>query len=180
MTARAALRTRGDRVQLTWAEYARAVERAAGALAGLGVERGDRVALLSRNRPELAIADLAAVHLGAATVALYVASPARTIERVLRDCAPRALVVEHGLLAQLDRVGHDVPHVVSLESLGTLPAPPRFSFEQAWRSVSPDDLRDHVCPRRRSLPPRAARSRLALRRCDPSPNAGRARPCARF
>jgi acyl-CoA synthetase (AMP-forming)/AMP-acid ligase II len=33
---RAALRTAGDRVHLTWAEYASAVERAAGALAGGG------------------------------------------------------------------------------------------------------------------------------------------------
>ena len=77
---RAALRTPGDQVHLTWAEYACAVERAAGALAGLGVEHGDRVALLSRNRPELAIADVAVMHLGASTVALYVASPASTIE----------------------------------------------------------------------------------------------------
>jgi long-chain acyl-CoA synthetase len=137
---RAALRTPRDRVRITWAEYACMVERAAGALAGLGVERGDRVALLSRNRPELAIADVAVMHLGAATVALYVASPPTTIEHVLRDCAPRALIVEHGLLARLDRVAHDVPHVVSLESLDALPAPPRFSFEQAWRSVSAEDL----------------------------------------
>jgi long-subunit acyl-CoA synthetase (AMP-forming) len=137
---RTALRTRGDRVHLTWAEYACAVERVAGALAGLGVEHGDRVALLSRNRPELAIADVGAMHLGAATVALYVASPASTIEHVLRDCTPRALIVEHGLLARLDRVAHDVPRVVMLESLGALPAPPRFSFEQAWRSVSGEDL----------------------------------------
>jgi len=137
---RAALRTPGDQVHLTWAEYACAVERAAGALAGLGVEHGDRVALLSRNRPELAIADVAVMHLGASTVALYVASPASTIEQVLRDCAPRALVVEHGLLARIDRVAHDVPHVVVLESLGALPAPPRFSFEDAWRSVSDQDL----------------------------------------
>ena len=121
---RTALRTRGDRVHLTWAEYACAVERVAGALAGLGVEHGDRVALLSRNRPELAIADVGAMHLGAATVALYVASPASTIEHVLRDCTPRALIVEHGLLARLDRVAHDVPRVVMLESLGALPAPP--------------------------------------------------------
>ena len=137
---RAAVRTRGDRMRLTWAQYAGVVERAAGALAGLGVGRGDRVALLSRNRPELAIADLGALHLGAATVALYVASPALTIERVLRDCAPRALIVEHGLLGRLDRVAHDTPRVVVLEALDALPPPPGFSFDQAWRSVAPEDL----------------------------------------
>lgn len=137
---RTALRTRGDRVHLTWAEYGCAVERAAGALAGLGIEHGDRVGLLSRNRPELAIVDVGAMHLGAATVALYVASPASTIEHVLRDCTPRALIVERGLLARLDRVAHDVPRVVMLESLGALPAPLGFRFEQAWRSVSGEDL----------------------------------------
>lgn len=133
---RVALRTAGDQVRLTWAQYARAVERAAGALAGLGVKHGDRVALLSRNRPELAIADLAAMHLGAATIALYVSSPPRTIEHVLRDCAPHTLVVEQALSATLDKAAHQAPHVVSLETLDELPAPPGFSFEQAWCSVS--------------------------------------------
>ena len=136
---RIALRTAHGRVQLTWAQYACAVERVAGALAGLGVEHGDRVALLSRNRPELAIADVAAMHLGAATVALYVASPATTIEQVLRDCAPRALLVEQALSPRLVGVSHEVPQVVSLETLDALPAPPGFSFEDAWRSVSDED-----------------------------------------
>jgi long-subunit acyl-CoA synthetase (AMP-forming) len=137
---RLALRTTGDRARFTWSAYAGAVERAAGALAGLGVERGDRVALLSRNRPELAIADVAAMHLGAATVAFYTASPATTIEQVLRDCTPRALVVEQDLLPRLEGVAHRVPQVVVLESLDELSTPPRFSFEHTWRSVRPDDL----------------------------------------
>ncbi len=137
---RTALRTPGDKVHLTWAQYAVAVERAAEALAGLGVERGDVVAFLSRNRPELAIADLAALHLGAATVAFYVASPPATIEYVLRDCAPRVLLVEEELFPRLGASAHNVSHVQSLESLGTLPPPRRFSFQEVWRSVSPDDV----------------------------------------
>lgn len=137
---RTALRTVRDEVHLTWGEYARAVERIAGALAGLGVEHGDRVALLSRNRPELAIADVAAMHLGAATVALYVASPPRTIEYVLRNCAPRALVVEAALSARLDGVDQQVPQVVSLDALNDLAPPARFSFEETWRSVSDEDV----------------------------------------
>ena len=42
---RVALRTPGDDERLTWAQYGAAVERLAGAFAGLGVRRGDRVAL---------------------------------------------------------------------------------------------------------------------------------------
>ena len=136
---RVALRTVGDQAHLTWAQYAHAVERAAGALAGLGVGRGDRVALLSRNRPELAIAEVGAMHLGAATVALYVASPARTIEYVLRDCRPKVLLVEQALCPRLEGVSHEVPRVVFLETVQSLPAPPRFSFEDAWRSVDGED-----------------------------------------
>ena len=73
---RVALRTPRDQVRLTWAQYARAVERAAGALARFGVKHGDRVALLSRNRPELAIADVAAMHLYA-VAHRYVRMPGR-------------------------------------------------------------------------------------------------------
>ena len=99
-----------------------------------------RVALLSRNRPELAIADVAAMHLGAATVAFCTASPAATIEHVVRDCAPGALIVERDLFPRLHGVRHEVPRVVALESLAELPAPARFSFEETWRSVGADDL----------------------------------------
>jgi long-chain acyl-CoA synthetase len=136
-----------DGRQWTWAQYAAAVERAAGALASLGVARGDRVAFLSRNIPELLIAETAAVHLGAAGVALYVASPARTIEHVLRDSTPQVLLVEPALAPRLRDVEHEVPHVVSLTTpLETAPAldslqpPPGFAFDQCWRAVQADDL----------------------------------------
>ena len=40
-------------------EFRRAVEEVSMGLRGLGIERGDRVAILSENRPEWAYADLA-------------------------------------------------------------------------------------------------------------------------
>lgn len=139
---RVALRTTGG-YSLTWAQYAQAVERAAGALAGLGVRHGDRVALLSRNTPQLAICEVAALHLGAATVVLYVASPAATIEHILKDSDPRALIVERDFVARLDDVQHSVPHVITLDGappLEDLPAPPDFSFKRSWQAVQPNDL----------------------------------------
>src|ERR1700741_3254992 len=65
---RGALRTPGGGERVTWGQSGAAVERLAGALAGLGVCRGDRVFLWSHNRPELAMAAVAAAHLGAAVV----------------------------------------------------------------------------------------------------------------
>ena len=59
---------------------------------------------------------------------------------MLRDCAPPALIIEQRLLSRLAGVNHDVPHVVSLESLDALPAPSPFSFQEAWQAVSDEDL----------------------------------------
>jgi long-chain acyl-CoA synthetase len=139
---RVALRTT-DGYSLTWAEYAQAVERAAGALAALGVHHGDRVAFLSRNTPRLAICEVAALHLGAATVVLYVASPAATIEHILKDSDPQALIVERDLVARLDDVQQSVSHVTTIDGespLEDLPAPSDFSFKRSWQAVQPNDL----------------------------------------
>ncbi len=46
---------------LSWAETARRVAALAEALRELGLARGDRVLLVSENRPEWAIADIASV-----------------------------------------------------------------------------------------------------------------------
>jgi long-chain acyl-CoA synthetase len=150
--SRVALRTPGDEVSLSWAEYAAAVKRAAGALAALGVGRGDRVAYLSRNRPELAIAEVAALHLGAAGVVLYTASPSATMAQVLQDSEPRALIVESSLLGRLSDLEHAIEHVLVLDAdsecdpvdgvalLSAVDAPSGFDFAAAWRAVSPDDL----------------------------------------
>jgi long-subunit acyl-CoA synthetase (AMP-forming) len=99
------------------------------------------VALLSRNRPELALCDAAAMHLGAATVALYTASPPATIAHVLADCEPRALVGERDLLDGLGSLAAAVPRVVQFDDvLAGLDPPSGFSFEAAWSSVEPGDL----------------------------------------
>ncbi len=143
---RVALRTPGGE-HLTWAQFGVAVERLAGAFAGLGVRHGDRVAFWSHNRPELAIASVAAAHLGAAVVASHFAAPPEAVAHVLRDSEPRVLAVEEGLAHRLQAVEHAVSRVVTLDStagrlpaLGEVDAPAWFSFEAAWRSVQADDL----------------------------------------
>jgi len=135
-----ALRTLGDEARLTWADYRAAVERAAGALAGLGVGRGDRIVLLSRNRPELAICEVAALHLGASCVALYTASPPATIEHVLEDSEPAAVLIEPALAPRLADVRHSVEHVLTLGDLDSIAAPEGFDFPASWQAVQGEDL----------------------------------------
>ncbi len=61
---------------LTYQTVADQVKQVSLGLRAMGVERGDRVALLSENRPEWAIADLATQAAGAVTVPIYPTLPA--------------------------------------------------------------------------------------------------------
>ncbi|MEM0963865.1 MAG: long-chain fatty acid--CoA ligase, partial [Bacteroidota bacterium] len=71
---------------------------------------GDRVAILSENRPEWAIADLAAQTIGAVTVALYTTVPASQVAFIVRDSGAKVLVVSTGLqLRKADRAFDDCP-----------------------------------------------------------------------
>lgn len=70
---------------ITYAQLADRVRCLAGALTNLGVEKGDRVAILSENRPEWAIMDLASLGLGAVTVPIFPTLPAAQVEYLLRN-----------------------------------------------------------------------------------------------
>src|ERR1700758_2390719 len=62
-------------------------------LNALGIQPGDRVAILSENRPEWAIADYAALCAGAVPVPIYPTLPANQIEPLLKDSGARAIFV---------------------------------------------------------------------------------------
>ena len=69
------------------------VRRVALGLRELGVQPGDRVAILSENRPEWAIADYACVTSGVADVPLYPNLPAEQAAYIIRDSGAVALFV---------------------------------------------------------------------------------------
>ena len=61
----------GEWVHISAAEFVRRVRHVALGLTDLGIQAGDRVALISENRPEWSIADLALLGVGAVTVPIY-------------------------------------------------------------------------------------------------------------
>src|SRR6266436_3930244 len=63
------------------------------ALAGWGISKGDRVAILSENRPEWTIADFASLLLGAVVVPIYTTLTAEQTAYILRDSGARAIFV---------------------------------------------------------------------------------------
>ena len=80
--------------ETTWSAYRDCVERAAHGLLALGLRRGDRVAILSENRPEWLVADAGVVAARAVTVGLDAAAPAEELVRQLRNSGARVLVAE--------------------------------------------------------------------------------------
>lgn len=109
-------------------------------LAWLGVERGDRVMLMSENRPEWHMVDLAVLDLGAVDVPVYTTLTAAQIAFQVRDSGSRVVVAdsaEHA--AMLVGVRRDCPgleHVVQIE--GT-PAAGALSFEEILASGASGD-----------------------------------------
>ena len=94
---RVALRTRDGETTLTWGGYDARVRHAAAALHGLGLRRGDTLALMLSNRPEFHVADAAAMHLGAIPFSIYNTSSPEQVEFVVRDSGARIAVVEAAL-----------------------------------------------------------------------------------
>jgi long-chain acyl-CoA synthetase len=78
----------------TWADYADRACRLAGSLGDLGVGPGDRVVLMTRNRPEFHVADVAVLLLGATPVSIYNSSSAEQIAFIAQNCGARAALVE--------------------------------------------------------------------------------------
>ncbi len=72
-------------LKLTWKEWGRAVLQTASGLSALGIGTGDRVGILSENRPEWVIADLAVLSLGAVTVPIYPTSSPKEVLYILQD-----------------------------------------------------------------------------------------------
>ncbi len=85
---------------LTWAESADKIARLAEGLKRLGIKKGDRVALLSENRPEWVIADVAIMALGAITVPLYTTYTTRDHKHILENSGSRVAIVSTESLAR--------------------------------------------------------------------------------
>jgi long-chain acyl-CoA synthetase len=94
------VKTGGSYRPISHAEVADRVRRAARGLSSLGVRRGDRVAILSENRPEWAVADFACLSIGLTDVPIYPTLPADQIAYMLKDSGAVAIFVSNKTQAE--------------------------------------------------------------------------------
>jgi long-chain acyl-CoA synthetase len=86
-------RSEGKWISTSAATFVERVQNTALGLASLGVRPGDRIALLSENRPEWSIADLAILSLGAINVPIYTTQALDQIDFILSDSGAKALFI---------------------------------------------------------------------------------------
>jgi benzoate-CoA ligase len=88
----------GDGFSLTYAQLDEAVRRFAGALQKAGVHRGDRVALIQFDRPQLAIGFWGSIAAGAVAVPINTLLKPADHQRILEDCDARLVVADPAIV----------------------------------------------------------------------------------
>src|SRR6202163_3345798 len=158
-------RSRRERVMLQkgslgWApvsaaEVYRGVAGVARMLESWGIGKGDRVAILSENRPEWTITDFAALALGAVTVPIYATQTAEQTAFILNNSGARVIAVStKNQLEKVLAIQQQTPverilvmdpvetaHAVQMQEL-MLQGPADFdpAFDARSRSIVPNDL----------------------------------------
>ncbi len=85
---------------ISWSDAARQVASLAQSLKDIGLEPGDRVMLVSENRPEWCIADLGIMAAGCVTVPTYTTNTERDHQHIIEDSGASAIIVSTPKLAQ--------------------------------------------------------------------------------
>ncbi|HUA11324.1 MAG TPA: AMP-binding protein [Solirubrobacteraceae bacterium] len=147
-----AIRTKGDEFSITWGELRARVDNLAGALAGLGLGRGDTLALMMVNRPEFNICDLATMMVGATPFSIYNTYTPEQIEYLMRDADAHFVICEQAFLPQILKARESLPdleHVIVIDgeapagtmSLADLEATENeFDVEASVASLGPQDI----------------------------------------
>ena len=95
----------------TWAEWNERVRRLAGALAELGVGRGDVVAFLDKNHPACVELTLAAASLGAANAIINFRLAGDELDYVINDSGAKVLIVGTELKPVVDTIRNKLTNV---------------------------------------------------------------------
>jgi long-chain acyl-CoA synthetase len=126
---------------VTWREFRDEVLRLAAGLAGLGLEPGDRVALMLPNRIEHVLADQAVLHAGGIPVTFYATLAPDQIRYVASDCGVRLAVLDGASeLTRWEPLLADLPGLttVIVRDAASCPADDRHLSWDAFAALGED------------------------------------------
>lgn len=108
--------------QVSWNEFGRKVNTLAAYLVSVSLKQGEKVVLLSENRPEWVMSDLAILAVGAVTVPVYFTSTASQIDYILNDCGAEIVLVS--TIDQLNKLlearsSENVRQIILMDSPGS-------------------------------------------------------------
>ena len=117
----------GEWRSVSWSDAARQVAALAASLRRIGLQPGDRVALVSENRPEWLIADLGIMAAGCITVPTYTTNTTRDHAHILGNSGAAAVIVSSNKLAKTlipaVLTASDCRHIIGIDDVrsGQLP-----------------------------------------------------------
>ena len=175
--SKSALRYKQDGAwtDISWAEYGAHVKDAAKGLLSLGFSAGDKMSLLSKNRPTWHIADIACLSIGGATAPVYTTNSPEQVAYIVEHSDSKVAVVED--MDQLEKVLKMQAELPKLEKVvviagydGSADAGlvmswddliaagkdvPEGTFTEAKAGVGPSDLATFVYTSGTTGPPKA-------------------------
>ncbi|MEI7687273.1 MAG: long-chain fatty acid--CoA ligase [Planctomycetota bacterium] len=128
-------------VDVSWSEWRQRVDAAARGWLALGVGHGERIAVLSENRLDGLVADLAIMSAGAVVVPLHASLPAAALRNLLVDSGAAAIVVADAVQAEKMRaIADDLPALRCFVAMDPL-------TEDRWRSLANLEQLGRAMPR---------------------------------
>ena len=126
----------GEWRPISWTEAARQVAALAASLKRIGLQPGDRVCLVSENRPEWLIADLGIMAAGCVTVPTYTTNTVRDHSHILENSGARAIIVSNQKLSK-----NVAPAVLMSSECHHF-----IAIEEMRRTQVPEDIHIHCWP----------------------------------
>ncbi len=121
--------------EITWEDLENRVQALAGYLHQSGIRKGDRVALLSENRPEWAVTDLGTQLIGGANVSIYTSLPPSKVAYILRDAGAKACIVSVPVQRKkIEEIAEECPALDDVIVMSELPDDPP-SYMTHWEDA---------------------------------------------
>ncbi|HEY8489335.1 long-chain-fatty-acid--CoA ligase [Thermaerobacter litoralis] len=137
-------------VRMTYAELWARVQRCAAALASLGVQKGDRVAIMLPNCPQYVISYYATLRLGAIVAQVNPLYTPRELSYLIGDSGSKVLIVADALYPTVQAAlpELDLEHILVVRLLGNVqPGPEAQSFEALLAGAGDDVPEVPIAPR---------------------------------